>query len=74
MLMVYSQNLRNMEIYIYEIRWYGTGGKLGFPMGNGVGAVYWKKNFFGDMKTSYYEHLDTEYDIKTKTPGLDIFF
>lgn len=59
---------------IHEIRWYGTGGKLGFPMGNGVGAVYWKKNFFGDMKTSYYEHLDTEYDIKTKTPGLDIFF
>lgn len=28
---------------IKEIRWYGTGGKLGFPMGNGIGAVYWKK-------------------------------
>ncbi|MFW9602948.1 MAG: hypothetical protein ACMV1B_11615 [Prevotella sp.] len=39
---------------IKEIRWYGTGGKLGFPMGNGIGAVYWKKGHTGDIKVSYY--------------------
>jgi hypothetical protein len=40
---------------IAEIRWYGGGGKLGFPMGNGVGAVYWKRDYTGPTYTSFYE-------------------
>ena len=39
---------------IKEIRWYGGGGKLGFPMGNGIGAVYWKRNYTGPCYTSFY--------------------
>jgi hypothetical protein len=39
---------------IKEIRWYGGGGKLGFPMGNGIGAVYWKKEYTGPCYTSFY--------------------
>ena len=40
---------------IKEIRWYGGGGKLGFPMGNGIGAVYWKKGYSGPTYTTFYE-------------------
>lgn len=40
---------------IKEIRWYGTGSKLGFPMGNGIGAVHWKRNYKNDIKVSFYE-------------------
>jgi hypothetical protein len=40
---------------IKEIRWYGGGGKLGFPMGNGIGAVYWKRNYTGPTYTTFYE-------------------
>lgn len=25
------------------IRWYGTGGRLGFPMGNAVAAIHWQR-------------------------------
>jgi hypothetical protein len=40
---------------IKEIRWYGGGGKLGFPMGNGIGTVYWKKDYTGPIHTTFYE-------------------
>ena len=40
---------------VREIRWYGGGGKLGFPMGNGIGAVYWKKHYTGPTYTTFYE-------------------
>jgi hypothetical protein len=40
---------------IKEIRWYGGGGKLGFPMGNGIGTVYWKKGYTGPCYTTFYE-------------------
>ena len=40
---------------IKEIRWYGTGSKFGFPMGNGIGAVYWKRNYKGNIKESFYD-------------------
>lgn len=45
------------EIYdfggIVEIRHYGTGGSLGFPMGNAVGAFHIQCGYVGDMKTSF---------------------
>lgn len=39
---------------IKEIRWYGTGGKLGFPMGNAIGAVHWKRDYNGAMHETFY--------------------
>ena len=46
------------EIYdfggIVEIRHYGTGGSLGFPMGNAIGAFHIKRGYRGDMKTSFW--------------------
>lgn len=41
---------------IKEIRWYGSGGKLGFPMGNGIGAVHWKGDYDGPTYTTFYEN------------------
>ena len=40
---------------IKEVRWYGTGSKLGFPMGNGIAAVHWKKGHRGPMTQTFYE-------------------
>jgi len=46
------------EIYdfggIVEIRVYGTGGKLGFPMGNAVGAFQIKRGYTGECRFSFY--------------------
>lgn len=44
---------------IKEIRWYGSGGKLGFPMGNGIGAVYYKKEYIGPIYESFYNENGT---------------
>jgi hypothetical protein len=44
---------------IKEIRWYGTGSKLKFPMGNGIGAVHLKKNYSGPMYQSFHEKAKT---------------
>ena len=41
---------------IKEIRWYGGGGKLGFPMGNGIGTVYWKRDYTGPIYTTFYDN------------------
>ena len=47
------------EIYdfggIREMRLYGTGGRLGFPMGNAVGALHIKKGFAGPSLVSFYD-------------------
>jgi hypothetical protein len=40
---------------IKEIRWYGTGSKLGFPMGNPIGAVYWNRDYRGQMSQTFYD-------------------
>jgi len=29
--------------------------KLGFPMGNGIGAVHWQRDYKGDTKVTWYE-------------------
>jgi hypothetical protein len=38
-----------------EIRWYGGGARLGFPMGNAIAAVYWQKGYRGDTAQTFYE-------------------
>lgn len=39
-----------------EIRWYGRGSALGFPMGNAVGAIHWKRGHFaGVIRETFYE-------------------
>lgn len=39
---------------IKEIYWYGTGSKLKFPMGNDIGAVYWKRDYTGPTYNNFY--------------------
>jgi len=63
--LVYLVPLRNVfsgfgfvkEIYefggIKELRLYGTGGTLGFPMGNAVGAFHIVKDYTGNCKYSF---------------------
>ena len=47
------------EIYefggIREIRVYGTGGLLGFPMGNAVGAFHIERNYSGSVAMTFYQ-------------------
>lgn len=40
---------------IKEHRWYGTGSKLGFPMGNAIGAIWLQKGYEGKTLNSFYE-------------------
>lgn len=63
---VYLVPLRNVfsgygfirEIYAYggirHIRVYGTGGRLGFPMGNAIGAMHLQRDYIGDVGFSLY--------------------
>lgn len=48
------------EIYdfggIVEIRNYGTGNKLGFPMGNAIGVFHIKRGYIGDTKITFYQN------------------
>ena len=37
------------------IRWYGTGSRLNFPMGNAIAAIHWKQGHFGIIRESFYE-------------------
>lgn len=32
-----------------EIRWYGGGSRLKFPMGNAIAALHWQKDFQGEI-------------------------
>lgn len=38
-----------------NIRWYGTGSKLGFPMGNAIAAVHWSKGYAGPTTQTFVE-------------------
>ena len=67
--LVYLIPLRNLfsgygfvrEVYEYggiaEIRCYGTGGRLGFPMGNAVGAIHARRGHKGPMRMSFYDSI-----------------
>jgi hypothetical protein len=37
-----------------EIRVYGTGTRLGFPMGNVIGAIHCQRGYLGDMRWTRY--------------------
>jgi hypothetical protein len=37
-----------------HIRWYDSGAKLGFPMGNPIAALHWKKGYRGPVGFSFY--------------------
>ncbi len=43
---------------ICHIRIYGTGSRVGFPMGNAVGAVHFKRNYCGPIGISYFDSID----------------
>lgn len=67
---VYLVPLRNIfsgygfvrEIHDYggipEIRLYGTGARLGFPMGNAVGAIHLRRGYRGSTTFSFYDAED----------------
>ncbi len=38
-----------------HLRWYGTGAKLGFPMGNAIVAVHWERDYEGPTQQTFYE-------------------
>lgn len=41
---------------IHAIRWYGTGARLGFPMGNAIAAIHWRRGHFdGTIRETYQE-------------------
>ena len=40
-----------------EIRCYGTGSRLGFPMGNAIGAIHWHKGYAGETRFSFYQPI-----------------
>ena len=37
------------------IRWYGTGNKLGFPMGNAIAAIHWSRGYTGGTVQTFFE-------------------
>ena len=49
------------EIHEYggipELRVYGTGNRLGFPMGNAVGAFHIQRGYRGSTVLSFYDHI-----------------
>jgi len=45
---------------IREIRTYGTGGKLGFPMGNAVGAMHVQRGYRGETAFTFYDPIQSE--------------
>ena len=49
--------LREIHGYggIVEMRLYGTGGKLGFPMGNAVGAMHLRRDHRGSTAMTFHE-------------------
>jgi hypothetical protein len=42
--------------WMKHIRFYGTGGKLNFPMGNAIGAVHFVRGWWGETSWSWYDH------------------
>lgn len=73
--LVYLVPLRNVfsgygfvrEIYefggIREMRIYGTGGKLGFPMGNAIGALHIERGYSGSTKVTFYDEFPARLEI-----------
>lgn len=45
---------------IREIRCYGTGGRLGFPMGNAVGAIHAQRGHGGSTDFTFYDDIPTD--------------
>lgn len=43
--------------WVKHIRVYGTGSKLQFPMGNAVGAMYFKRGWYGNTSWSFYQEM-----------------
>jgi len=41
--------------WLVHIRMYGSGGKLGFPMGNPVGALHFRQGYQGSTSWSWHE-------------------
>lgn len=42
---------------IVEMRLYGTGGRLGFPMGNAIGAIHARRGYNGASTVSFFDPL-----------------
>lgn len=40
--------------WIKHVRTYGTGSKLNFPMGNAVGAIHFKRGYYGSTSWSFF--------------------
>lgn len=55
---VFSGNGFVREVFAFggiaEIRVYGTGGSIGFPMGNCVGAMYFLRDYAGPTAWTFY--------------------
>lgn len=45
-----------------EIRLYGTGNNVGFPMGNAIGAIHWKRGYSGPTVWTDASELRHAYD------------
>lgn len=41
------------------IRWYGTGSKLGFPMGNAIAAFHWQRGYSGATSQTFHDQSVT---------------
>jgi hypothetical protein len=42
--------------WLKHVRVYGTGSRLGFPMGNAVGAMHFERGYWGATSWSWYRH------------------
>jgi hypothetical protein len=53
--------LREIHVFggIREIRLYGTGGMLGFPMGNAIGSLHIQRGHRGPTVFSFYSNTDS---------------
>jgi hypothetical protein len=50
---------------LVEVRWYGSGNRLGFPMGNAIAAFHWRRGHNGETRMSYHD----ESSLKSPPPG-----
>lgn len=48
---------------IREIRVYGTGGKLGFPMGNAVGVFHVERAWRGSTDITFYDPIEARLEL-----------
>jgi hypothetical protein len=45
----------NAGLRMKNIRWYGTGASLGFPMGNAIAAIHWERGYAGPVIETFVE-------------------